>query len=76
MRDLRMKLRVALMASALAAAAPSFAQTAHGEVGRHHGDSQFQIEVLSGRPDTISGGDALIRVTVKKNVPLSGVRSC
>ena len=74
MRDLCMKLRLALMASALAAAVPSFAQTAHGEVGRHHGDSQFQVEVLSGRPDTISGGDALIRVTVKRNVPLSGVR--
>jgi len=42
---------------------------------RHHGSSQFSIEVLSGRPDTIAGGDALIRVTVKKkNVRLSDVR--
>jgi hypothetical protein len=50
------------------------AQTAHDGVDRHHGDSQFPIEVLSSRPDAISGGDALIRVTVKKNVPASGVR--
>jgi hypothetical protein len=30
--------------------------------------------VLSGRPDAITGGDALIRVTVNKNVPASAVR--
>jgi hypothetical protein len=34
--------------------------------GRHHGSRDFKIEVLSGRPDMIAGGDALIRVTVKK----------
>jgi hypothetical protein len=50
------------------------AQTAHDGVDRHHGDSQFPIEVLSSRPDAISGGDALVRVTVKKNVPASAVR--
>jgi hypothetical protein len=32
---------------------------------RHHGDRDFGIEVLSGRPDMISGGDALVRVTLK-----------
>lgn len=51
-----------------------FAQVPHDGVDRHHGDSQFPIAVLSGRPDAVSGGDALIRVTVKRNVPASGVR--
>ncbi len=46
-----------------------------GDRGRHHGDNDFRIEVLSGRPDMVAGGDALIRVTVKKkNVRLSDVR--
>ena len=43
--------------------------------GRHHGSHDFRIEVLSGRPDMIAGGDALVRVTVKKkHVRLSDVR--
>jgi len=33
---------------------------------RHHGDQHFKIDVLSSRPYKISGGDALVRVTVKK----------
>lgn len=33
---------------------------------RHNGWRDFKIEVLSGRPDTIAGGDALVRVSVKK----------
>jgi len=33
----------------------------------------FSIEVLSGRADTIAGGDALIRVDVPRNVPLHKV---
>ncbi|MDH3319984.1 MAG: DUF6351 family protein, partial [Betaproteobacteria bacterium] len=42
---------------------------------RHHGDRDFRIEVLSSRPDMIAGGDALVRVTVrKKHVKLSDVR--
>src|SRR5712671_5694065 len=42
---------------------------------RHHGDRDFRIEVLSGRPDMVAGGDALIRVTVKKKqVGLGDVR--
>jgi hypothetical protein len=64
-------------ALAVTAALVSFAvqgQTPHNGVDRHHGDSQFPIEVLSSRPDAISGGDALVRVTVKKNVPASAVR--
>ena len=59
----------------LAAAALASAQTAHNGVDpRHHGWTQFPIEVLSSRPDAISGGDALVRVTVKKNVPTSAMR--
>ena len=42
---------------------------------RHYGDQHFRIEVLSGRPDKVSGGDALVRISVKKkNVRLSDVR--
>jgi hypothetical protein len=41
---------------------------------RHHGDKDFKIEVLSSRPYMVSGGDALVRVTVKNNVSLSDVR--
>jgi len=53
----------------------ALAQTAHNGIDpRHHGWTQFPIEVLSSRPDAISGGDALVRVTVKKNVPLGAVR--
>src|SRR3989441_7956336 len=42
---------------------------------RHHGDQHFKIDVLSSRPYMISGGDALVRVTVKKkDVSLGSVR--
>jgi hypothetical protein len=42
---------------------------------RHHGDRAFRIDVLSGRPDMVAGGDALVRISVrKKNVRLSEVR--
>ena len=41
---------------------------------RHPGSSLFRIEVLSSKPYMVSGGDALVRVTVKKNVRLSDVR--
>ena len=48
---------------------------AHGDVDpRHHGWTQFPIEVLSGRPDAVTGGDALVRVTVRKNVALNEMR--
>jgi hypothetical protein len=36
-------------------------------------ERDFSIEVLSGRPDTVAGGDALIRVAVPKNVPMHKV---
>jgi hypothetical protein len=42
---------------------------------RHRGSSAFRIEVLSSKPHLVSGGDALVRVTVKKkDVRLSDVR--
>ena len=42
---------------------------------RHRGSSAFRIEVLSSKPHMVSGGDALVRVTVKKrDVRLSDVR--
>ena len=42
---------------------------------RHRGSSSFRIEVLSSKPYLVSGGDALVRVTVKKSdVRLSDVR--
>jgi len=42
---------------------------------RHRGSSAFRIEVLSSKPTMVSGGDALVRVTVKKrDVRLSDVR--
>jgi hypothetical protein len=54
----------------------AMAQTAHDGVdARHHGSNKYPIEVLSGRPDAVTGGDALIRVTVdKKKVSPSGMR--
>jgi hypothetical protein len=66
------RILAALLAASFSCAAA--AQVAHDEVDRHHGDRQYAIEVLSGRPDAVTGGDALVRVTVHKNVPLSGIR--
>src|SRR5262245_33978545 len=42
---------------------------------RHYGDGDFKIEVLSSRFYMVSGGDALVRVTVKKkDISLGKVR--
>ena len=72
-RETKVKPQAILGALAITAALVSLAaqaQTAHDEVGRHHGDSAIsRSKCCPSRPDTISGGDALIRVTVKKNVP-------
>jgi hypothetical protein len=46
-----------------------------GRRHRHHGDRDFRIEVLSGRPDMVAGGDALVRVKVRdRHVRLGDVR--
>ncbi len=34
---------------------------------RHHGSRDFRIEVLSGRPDMVAGGDALVRISVRRH---------
>jgi hypothetical protein len=61
----------------LASAIPSgltYADDRHDD-DRHHGDRDFRIEVLSSRPYMVSGGDALVRVTVKdRDVSLRRVR--
>src|SRR4030095_14477486 len=40
----------------------------------HNAPNQCPIDVLSGRPDAISGGDSLIQVGVRKNVALNQMR--
>lgn len=42
---------------------------------RHHGSEQFKIDVLSGRASRVTGGDALVRVSVRRqNVTASQIR--
>src|SRR5262245_21344015 len=55
--------------SCAAVAPPAISKDDYDKDGfwRHHGDEQFRIEILSGRPDTVAGGDALVRVTVRRN---------
>ena len=61
----------ALACGALAGAIPAYG---HDDGDRHHGDNKFRIEVLSSKPYLVSGGDALVRVTVKeKEVGLGAV---
>ena len=66
----------ALACTLLVSAIPSGMAYAHDDDGdRHHGDKDFKIEVLSSRPYMVSGGDALVRVTVKDGkVSLGSVR--
>jgi len=60
---------------ALVAAANSAYAGDDDDGDRHHGDRDFRIEVLSSRPYMVSGGDALVRVSVKKKkVSLGNVR--
>src|SRR5262245_33013711 len=74
--NLRPRQFLAALIVSLAIAAPVkvLAFNAHGDVAPHHGSDQFPIEVLSGRPDAVTGGDALVRVTVRKNVALNEMR--
>src|SRR2546427_10964627 len=74
MNHLRNFLRV-LACSLLVSALPSGQVYADDDGDRHHGDHAFKIDVLSSRPYMVSGGDALVRVTVKKkDVSLGSVR--
>src|SRR5215510_14007221 len=79
MNDLRNVLG-ALACIVLVSAIPSaYAGDRHDDhrhhADRHHGDRDFKIEVLSSRPYMVSGGDALVRVIVKKkDISLGKVR--
>src|SRR5437773_1748817 len=75
MNHLRNFLR-ALACTLLVSALPSGLAYADNDDGdRHHGDHAFKIDVLSSRPYMVSGGDALVRITVKKkDVSLGSVR--
>ncbi|GGI04159.1 DUF6351 family protein [Egicoccus halophilus] len=75
------RLRRALVTSVtlvLAAAAPMAAAAPNTPVGTPPGlnqpDKQFQVEVAGGRADSVSGGDALVRIEVPRNVPVHQVR--
>ena len=76
MNDLRnglCALACMLLASAIQSSL-AYAGDRHDD-DRHHGDRDFRIEVLSSKPYMISGGDALVRVTVKdRDVSLRKVR--
>jgi len=65
---------IGILLGLAAIAMPAHAQVAHDSPAPHHGWAQFPIDVLSGRPDSIAGGDALIRVTVRRNVAPGDVR--
>ena len=62
----------------VAAANPAYASEDDNDddgPGRHRGSDDFRIEVLSGRADMVAGGDALVRVSVRKrHVGLGDVR--
>jgi hypothetical protein len=76
MNNLRNFMR-ALACTLLVSAIPSgLAYAGDDDDGdRHHGDRDFRIEVLSSRPYMVSGGDALVRVSVKKKkLSLGSVR--
>jgi hypothetical protein len=67
--------RTQISAAVLAGLLCGVSAGAAAHEGRHHGDNDFAIEVLSSRPYMVSGGDALVRVTVKKKqVRLPDVR--
>ena len=74
MTHARTQLAAALAVCTITLGTPASAQVAHDGVDRHHGDRPYAIEVLSGRPDAVTGGDALVRVRIGKNVSPSGMR--
>lgn len=62
-----------LSAFVFAAAALAFGAAAFDAQAKQP-SHDFAVEVLSGRADTISGGDALVRIDVPQNVPMQKVR--
>jgi hypothetical protein len=57
----RWVLTVAVAAAVLVAAAPAGADATH----------EFRLEVLSSPPSMVTGGDALVRVTIPRTVPIA-----
>jgi len=74
MNDLRKGLRALACMLLAIPSGLAYAGDRHDD-DRHHGDRDFRIEVLSSKPYMVSGGDALVRVTVKdRDVSLRKVR--
>jgi hypothetical protein len=70
-----MKQIFSLAVLATAMLASGFAHAGDDDWDRHHGDDKFRIEVLSSRPYMVSGGDALVRISVKdKHASIGSVR--
>ncbi|WP_341720105.1 DUF6351 family protein [Micromonospora sp. FIMYZ51] len=63
-----------LLTAFVATALISGSATPAGAGGGKGIDRDFDVAVVSGRPDTISGGDALIRIGVPRTVPPHQVR--
>ncbi|WFE43067.1 DUF6351 family protein [Verrucosispora sp. WMMD1129] len=61
-------LRVALTALVAIALVSSSAPAGAAPLTGKGGDRGFDVTVVSGRPDMVSGGDALVRVTVPRTV--------
>ena len=71
-RPRRRGLRIAVLA--LAVAATPVATAPAGGAPRDRGGSRFEIAVLSSRPEQVSGGDALVEVTVPRRQATDEVR--
>ena len=63
-----MRICSAIVALLVLLVAPQTAVAEPGDAGR------LSVTVLSGRPDTVTGGDALIRVAAPAHVPLNRIR--
>ena len=66
-------LALAIGTAAVVGPGAAGAGPAHGASPQGHDRDRFQIEVLSGRADQVSGGDALVQVTVPRGVRTSRV---
>ena len=62
--------RAGLLAAAVALGATG--TSVHARADRH--DSKLELEVLSGRADTVAGGDALVRIDVPRQWQLAQVK--
>ena len=67
---------IATFALACAASVTAPSVLAHGghDRDRHDNDNDFRIETLSTRPQLVTGGDVLVRVSVPRNVSLHKAR--